>query len=78
MELALLESLEEGIKKRSFPRGSVIRNLPTSSGDPDSIPEWGRSFGGGNGNPLKYSCLEKAMDREAWQATVYEVTKSWT
>ena len=35
-----------------------------------SIPEAGRSPGGGNGNPLQYSCLENPMDREAWQATV--------
>ena len=29
-------------------------------------------------NTLQYSCLEHPMDREAWQATVYGVTKSWT
>ena len=28
-----------------------------------------------NGNPLQYSCLENFMDRGAWQATVYGVTK---
>ena len=32
----------------------------------------------GSGNPLQYSCLENPMDREAWQAIVYEVAKSWT
>ena len=32
----------------------------------------------GNGNPLQNSCLENPMDREAWQATVHGVTKSWT
>ena len=32
----------------------------------------------GNGNPLQYSCLENPMDREAWQATVHGVAKSWT
>ena len=35
-------------------------------------------FGGGNGNPLQYSCLENPMDRGAWQATVHGVSKSWT
>ena len=28
--------------------------------------------------PTPYSCLENPMDREAWQATVHRVTKSWT
>ena len=39
------------------------------------IPGLGRSPGEGNSNPLQYSCLEKPMDREAWQATVHAVTK---
>ena len=29
------------------------------------IPGLGRSPGGGNSNPLKYSCLENSMDRGA-------------
>ena len=29
----------------------------------------GRSPGEGNGNPLKFSCLENSMDRGSWQAT---------
>ena len=28
-----------------------------------SLPRSGRSLGGGNGNPLQYSCLENSMDR---------------
>ena len=58
--------------------GSVIKNLPTNAGDTGLIPEWGRSPGGGNDNPLQYSCLESPMDRRAWQATVHRVTKSQT
>ena len=27
---------------------------------------------------LLYSCLENSMDREAWQAMVHGVAKSWT
>ena len=36
-------------------------------GDADvgSIPGWGRSPGGGHGNPLQNSCLENPMDRGA-------------
>ena len=35
------------------------------AGDAGSIPGSGRSPGGGNGNPLQYSCLENPMDRGA-------------
>ena len=34
-------------------------------------PGSGRSPGEGNGNPFQYSCLENAMDRGAWGATVH-------
>ena len=40
-----------------------------------------RSLGGedplekGHGNPLQYSCLENAVDRGAWRATVHGVTE---
>ena len=46
--------------------------------DAGSIPESGRSPGGGHGNPLQYSRMENPMDRGAWQAMVHRVTKSWT
>ena len=42
-----------------FPCGSVVKNLPAhtgAAGSADSIPGSGRSLGGGNGNPLQYSC----------------------
>ena len=42
------------------------------------IPGLERSPGGGNSNPLQYSCLENPMDRGAWRATVHGVAKSWT
>ena len=43
-----------------------------------SIPGSGRSPGGGHGNPLQYSCLEKPMDRGAWWDTIHRVAKSQT
>ena len=49
-----------------------------SVGDLGSIPGSGRSPGGGNDNPLQYSCLENPMDRGAWRATVHGVAKSRT
>ena len=57
----------------------VVRNLPANVGNvrgQGSFPELGRSSGGGHGNPHRHSCLETAMDRGAWQATVYIVAKS--
>ena len=36
-----------------------------------SIPESGRSPGGGHGNPLQYFCLENPVDRGAEWATVH-------
>ena len=38
----------------------------------------GRSSGGGNSNPLQYSCLRNPTDRGAWWATVHRVAKSRT
>ena len=55
--------------------GSVVKNMPTSSGDVDSLPGSGRYPGEGNDNPLQYSCMGNPMDREGWQATVRVVTK---
>ena len=58
----------------------VVKNPPANAGDirdADSIPGWGRTPGGGHGNPLQYSCLENPMDREALWATAQRVTKSW-
>ena len=33
------------------------------------------SSGGGNDNPLQYSCLENPTDRKAWRTVVHRVTK---
>jgi len=48
-----------------FPGGSLVNNLPANTGHTGSMPELGRSPGGGNGNPLQYSCLKNPMDRGA-------------
>ena len=46
--------------------GSEGKASACNAGDLGSIPEWGRSPGEENGNPLQYSCLENLMDGEAW------------
>ena len=48
------------------------------AGDVGLIPGWGRSPGGGHGNPLQNSWLENPTDRGAWWATVHRVTRNWT
>ena len=67
-----------------FPCGSVVKNLPAMQ---ETQEEWVRSLGrvrcprvrlvrcpgGGNANPLQYSCQENPMDRGAWQSTVHGV-----
>ena len=53
------------------PGGSVVRNPPTNAGHSGLISGSGRSPGGGNGNPLQYSCLENPMDGGAWWTTAH-------
>ena len=54
--------------------GSILWDDPLEEEDPLE----GRSLGGGNGNPLQYSCLENQWTRGAWWATVHGVTKNQT
>ena len=64
-----------------FPGDPVVKTLPANAGDIKDaglIPVLGRSPGEGKGYSLQYSGLEKSLGRQAWQATVHEVTKSWT
>ena len=57
-----------------FPHGSMGKESTCNAGDirdVDSVPESGRSPGGGHGNSLQYFCLENPKDRRAWRATVH-------
>ena len=51
---------------------------PANEGDTDasSIPDLGRSPGGGHSNPLQYSCLENSKYSGAQRAVVHGVAKS--
>ena len=64
--------------KLGFPGGPFGKESASAAGDPDSLPESGKSPGEGNGNPLQCSCLENSMDRGAWWATVHRVAESRT
>ena len=52
----------------------MVKNTPVDAEDARDaglIPGSGRSPEGENGNPLQYSCLENAMNRGDWCATVH-------
>ena len=46
-----------------------------ATGNVRSVAGSGRSLGGGNGNPLLYTCQDNPMDGGSWQAIVREVTE---
>ena len=58
--------------------GEECTCLAGNARDLGSVPGWGRSPAGRNGNPLQYPCLGIPMHRGAWRATVHRVTKSRT
>ena len=53
----------------------MVKIPPANAEDEGSIPGWERCPGEENGNPLQHSCLEIPVDRGAWCAPVYGVTK---
>ena len=59
----------------------MVRDLLANAGDTrdvGSIPALETSPGEGPGNPLQCSCLENAMCRGAWRATVHGISNSHT
>ena len=56
----------------------MVKNLLANAGDVGSIPRSGRFPGGGNGNPLGYSCLDNPMDGGTCWVRVHGVAKSQT
>ena len=61
-----------------FQGGSNGKESTCYVGDLGLIPGLGRFPGEANSYPLQCSGLENSMDRGAWLATVYGVTKSRT
>ena len=72
--------MSNGMKWSGFSDGSDEESAcdAENTGELGLIPGWGRSPGGGHGNPLQYSSLENSLDRGACQAPVRRVTKSQT
>jgi len=58
----------------------VVKNMPLNAVDMRlGLGSWVRKIsGGGNGNPLQFSCLENPLDRGAWRSTVHRIAKSDT
>ena len=71
-KIALARDPLFGFNFQSFPKLSVVKNL---TAEQKAQEMWGRSPGGGNGNPLQYSGPRNPMDRGAWWATVHGVAK---
>ena len=68
------------IEKWVFLDGSAVKESACIAGDTRDtglILGLGRSPGGGNENPLQYSCLKNSMDRGTWQE-VHRIAKSQT
>ena len=68
--------IQKGGRKRGFPSDSDGKESACNARDLGSNPGSRRSPEEGNGNLLKYSCLENPTDRGVLCATVYEVAKS--
>ena len=60
----------------AFPGGSNSKEPACNVGDLGSVPGLRRVPGGGNGNPLQYSCLENSTDRGTWWTAVHGFAKS--
>ena len=59
----------------------MVKNLSANAGDIRDvglIPGWGRSPGGGDGDPLQYSCLKNLLDRGPWRVMVHRVARNRT
>ena len=59
------------IVKLDFPGVSDGKESACNAGELGVIPWLGRFPGGGNSNPLQYSCLENPRDRGVWWAIVH-------
>ena len=82
IQLAVHEShdLTCALWHTGFLGGLVVKNLPAKAGEAGSILGWRRSPRGGNGNPFRYSCLEKFHGQRSlvgyslWSCRVSDMT----
>jgi len=53
----------------------MVKTPPSNAGDAGLVPGSGRFPREGNGNPSHYSCPENPMNKRAWRAAAYGVSK---
>ena len=75
LKFCILKFLMDMFTFIGFSGSLAIKNLPAKVGDLGSMPGFGRSPGGGNSNPLQYSCLGNRMDRGVWWAADRGIAK---
>ena len=75
-EMGQTDFIKPKLIYRSFPGGSVVKNLPAKQETPVRSLGWEDPLE--KGMALQYSCLENPVDKGAWRATVHGVTKSQT
>ena len=68
-------SFQASLLAQSVQNPPAMQEIASNTGDTDSILESERFPGGGNGNPLQYSCPENPRDRGAWWATLLGVLR---
>ena len=61
---------------RGFPGGLVVKNPPANAKDAGLIPGCERSPGGGQGNPLQYSCLENSHGQRSLAGYSHQIANS--
>ena len=69
------ENPPQNINKTKNKGALVVENPPDSTWDSGSVSGLRRFPGGGNGNPLQYSCPENSKDRGPWRATVHGIAE---
>ena len=75
-----VKDIETGRSNLDYQVALVVKKPPANAGylrDVGSVPRLERSPGGGNGNPLQYSCLENSMNRRAWRAHSVTQSQMW-